>query len=181
MIKEFTENGSSVKHVNDIALLKKMATTKRKQRVWLDKQKETFTDRDRNNIPFVEGIIMRFWPHALRWKNNRYDKVAMNDNGTPPEEYKSAIDIFIETDEAIYGITIDNQTGINNLAEYVEELEISKMQLCSVITRTSVKQYSLNNQTYFAVYFEFVSAADPVKQQVENKTVENPKEEALAY
>jgi len=148
--------------------------------VWLKKTPSGFSVNGQT-FEFIEGQITYFKPHALRWVNGDPEKVPLNGDGTPPEGYDYAVDLAIETEDAMYNFSADNKTGVNNLAHYAQNLDRRNLHICGVVTRLRVRSYQGKYRAYSAIDFDLVRAADPLEQQEENDTVKTTGEEALPF
>jgi len=180
IMTEFSKNGSLANAGEDIALLRAMATTA-SNCVWLKKTPNGFSDRECNNFNVVEGTIVQFSPYAIQWKNSTPIKEALNPDGTPPEGFDRAIDLTIKGADVTFGLSIENQTGVNNFARYAQTLLKKGAVLSNVVTRLRVKQHQGKFGTYHAIDFEFVRAADSPKPQEENAAIETSMDETLPF
>jgi len=180
MLVEVSNNEGLKDMANDFFLLSKMATTA-SDYDWLKKTATGFTNRDGLNFNVVDGIIVQFTPYAIQWQNGKPLKEALNPDGTPPEGFDRAIDLTIKGADVTFGLSIENQTGVNNFARYAQTLLKKGAVLSNVVTRLRVKQHQGKFGTYHAIDFEFVRAADSPKPQEENAAIETSMDETLPF
>lgn len=145
----------------DQALINVLATEQK--RVWLKKQEGGFNDGTQV-LKHVEGVVTEFKAYGIKFINGQASKTDLESDGKAPEGYKKTIDLTIQADHTTYGLSIENKTGISNLARYAGDLDQRGLKIGATTTRFIVQNNRGTSGPYTAVDFEIAQAdsSEPV-------------------
>ena len=91
-------------------------------------------------IPEISGRIINMNLHYVKWTDKKPDKIPFDLGKELPEGYESRLDLFVEVDGQVVGISLPKSSLKYHLSPYVRNLKNNGLRPEDVISRLRVKQ-----------------------------------------
>ena len=114
-------------------------------------------------IPEISGRIINMNLHYVKWTDKKPHKIPFDLGKELPEGYESRLDLFVEVDGQVVGISLPKSSLKYHLSPYVRNLKNNGLRPEDVISRLRVKQVTNKYGSFNVVIFNaVVKVAEPI-------------------
>ena len=107
-------------------------------------------------IPEISGRIINMNLHYVKWTDKKPHKIPFDLGKELPEGYESRLDLFVEVDGQVVGISLPKSSLKYHLSPYVRNLKNNGLRPEDVISRLRVKQVTNKYGSFNVVIFDAV-------------------------
>jgi hypothetical protein len=111
----------------------------------------------------ISGRIINMNLHYVKWTDKKPHKILFELGKKLPEGYESRLDLFVEVDGQVVGISLSKSSLKYHLSPYLRNLKNIGMRPEDVISRLRVKQVTNKFGSFNVVIFDAVDkVAEPI-------------------